>query len=254
MKKYLCGLAVLAALSAPISAEELYVRNRAFGDAYFVGGTTYVPAGAFLKALDVAWTDSGASVTLGSGDSPESAFDNESVSLSHGGKTLDLTGMLRGGKLYLPAKALANFVGYTVINNPDTGIVDVVKSREYTAADSAAEKEVAAAEQAAKEAPRPSGKPARPRRKPWPKPKPRRKPKPRERPKARKAKARLKPPAKAKRARKKARARRAEVKRPLPRVRKAKAKRPPPRASQPRSQRNLPKRSPKSRPKLTLSC
>ena len=152
MKKYLCGLAVLAALSAPISAEELYVRNHAFGDAYFVGGTTYVPAGTFLKALDVAWTDNGASILLGSGESPDSAFDSEAITLTNGEKTLDLSGMLRGGKLYVPAKSLANFVGYTVIANPDTGVIDVVKSREYTSADAAAEKEVAAAEQAAKDA------------------------------------------------------------------------------------------------------
>lgn len=152
MKKYLCGLAVLAALSAPISAEELYVRNRAFGDALFVGGTTYVPAGTFLKALDVAWTDNGASVSLGSGESPDAAFDSEAITLTNGEKTLDLTGMLRGGKLYVPAKSLANFVGYTVIANPDTGVVDVVKSREYTSSDAAAEKEVAAAAQAAKDA------------------------------------------------------------------------------------------------------
>jgi hypothetical protein len=152
MKKYLYGLAVVAALSAPLSAEELYVRNRAFGDAYFVGGTTYVPASSFLKALDVAWTDNGASVTLGAGESPDSAFDSEAVTLTHAGKTLDLTGMLRGGKLYVPAKSLATFVGYTVINNPETGIVDVVKTREYSAADAAAEKEVAAASQAAKDA------------------------------------------------------------------------------------------------------
>lgn len=152
MKKYLCGLAVLAALSAPVSAEELYVRNRAFGDAYFVGGTTYVPAGTFLKALDVAWTDNGASVLLGSGESPDSAFDSEAITLTNGEKSLDLSGMLRGGKLYVPAKSLANFVGYTVIANPETGVIDVVKSREYTSADAAAEKEVAAAGKAAKEA------------------------------------------------------------------------------------------------------
>jgi hypothetical protein len=152
MKKYLYGLAVVAALSAPLSAEELYVRNRAFGDAYFVAGTTYVPASSFLKALDVAWSDNGASVSLGSGESPDSAFDSEAVTLTHGGKTLDLSGMLRGGKLYVPAKSLATFVGYTVINNPETGIVDVVKSREYTSADAAAEQEVAAAGQAAKDA------------------------------------------------------------------------------------------------------
>jgi hypothetical protein len=148
MKKYLCGLAVLVALSAPIPAEELYVRNRAFGDAYFVGGTTYVPAGSFLKALDVAWTANGATVVLGSGDSPESAFDSETITITHDGKTLDLSGMLRGGRLYVPARTLANFVGYTVIANPDTGVVDVVKSREYNSADAAAEKEVAAAKQA----------------------------------------------------------------------------------------------------------
>lgn len=152
MKKYLCGLAVLAAVSAPVSAEELYVRNRAFGDALFVAGTTYVPASSFLKALDVDWSDNGATVSLGSGDSPEAAFDSETITVTKGGKSLDLSGMVRGGKLYVPARDLAKFVGYTVINNPDTGIVDVVKTREITDSDLAAEKEVAASQTAAAEA------------------------------------------------------------------------------------------------------
>lgn len=152
MKKYLYGLAVAAAMAAPLSAEELYVRNRAFGDAYFVSGTTYVPASSFLKALDVAWSDKGSSVSLGAGESPDSAFDSETVTVTNGDKTLDLSGMMRGGKLYVPAKSLATFVGYTVINNPSTGVVDVVKTRDYNATDSAAEKDLASAQQAAKDA------------------------------------------------------------------------------------------------------
>lgn len=152
MKKYLYGLAVAVALSAPISADELYVRNRAFGDAHFVQGTTYVPAGSFLKALGVAWSANGSNVRLGSGDSPESAFENPNVTVVYGDKSLDLSGMLRGGKLYVPAKELATLVGYSVLHNPNTGVVDVVKGRNYTSADSAAEKEVAAAHAAAKDA------------------------------------------------------------------------------------------------------
>ena len=152
MKKYLYGAAVLAALSAPISAEELFVRNRAFGDAYFVGGTTYVPVSGFLKAVDVSWTDAGSAVTLGSGDSPEAAFDSESITVRQGDKSLDLTGVMRNGRLYVPVKNLANFVGYTVIHNSDTGVVDVLKTREYNAADAQAEKDVAAAKSAEAEA------------------------------------------------------------------------------------------------------
>ncbi len=152
MKKYLYGAAILAALSAPIFAEELFVRNRAFGDAYFVGGTTYVPVSGFLKAVDVSWSDSGSTVRLGSGDSPESAFDSEAITVTQGDKSIDLTGVMRGGKLYVPVKNLANFVGYTVIHNSDTGVVDVIKTREYNSADAQAEKDVAATKAAESDA------------------------------------------------------------------------------------------------------
>jgi hypothetical protein len=152
LKKYLCGAALLAVLCAPVSAEELYVRNHAFGDAFFVAGTTYVPVASFLKALDVDWTDNGATVVLGSGDSPEEAFDSETITVVQGDKSLDLSGMLRGGKLYVPAKELAKFVGYTVINSPETGVIDVLKTREITSTDQAAAKEVAATAAAAEAA------------------------------------------------------------------------------------------------------
>lgn len=148
MKKYLYGVAVLAALSAPLSADELFVRNRAFGDAYFVGGTTYVPVTSFLKSVDVSWSDTGRTVSLGTGDSPETAFDSESVTVTQGEKSIDLNGVMRNGKLYVPVKNLANFVGYTVIHNSATGVVDVIKTREPNAADAKAEKEVADSKQA----------------------------------------------------------------------------------------------------------
>ena len=137
----------MAALSAPLSADELFVRNRAFGDAYFVGGTTYVPVTSFLKSVDVSWSDTGRTVALGTGDSPETAFDSESITVTQGEKSLDLNGVMRNGKLYVPVKNLANFVGYTVIHNASTGVVDVVKTREPNAADAQAEKDVAASKQ-----------------------------------------------------------------------------------------------------------
>lgn len=152
MKRYLCGAAIFAILSAPTFAEELFVKNRAFGDAYFIGGTTYVPVSEFLKAIDVSWNDLGSTVSLGSGNSPASAFDSESVTITQGEKSIDLSGVVRNGKLYVPVKNLANFVGYTVIHNSDTGIVDVIKVREYNASDAQAAQEVAAAKAAEEQA------------------------------------------------------------------------------------------------------
>lgn len=156
LKKYLCGVAIVAALSAsaPTSAhaEELFVRNRAFADAYFVGGTTYVPVDAFLKALEVPWSVKGSTIVLGEGTSPDNTFATDTAKVMRGGKTLDLAGMLRGGRLFVPAKDLATFVGYAVIHNADTGIVDVVKTREITESDLEAAKEVQAANQAERDA------------------------------------------------------------------------------------------------------
>ncbi len=156
LKKYLCGVAIVAAMSAsaPTSAhaEELFVRNRAFAEAYFVGGTTYVPVDTFLKALEVPWSVKGATIVLGEGNSPDNTFATDTAKVMKNGKTLDLAGMLRGGRLFVPAKDLATFVGYAVIHNADTGIVDVVKTREINAADREAAKEVQAANQAERDA------------------------------------------------------------------------------------------------------
>lgn len=154
LKRFLCGAALTAALLGagftPVQAEELYVRNRLFKDAYFVGSTTYVPVDGFLKAVRVPWSLSGSNVTLGKGSSPDIGSGSEQLAFFKDGKRLDLSGQVRGGKLYVPAKDLAKFVGYGVIYNRATGVVDVVKARFTNEQDEQAATDLVAAKEAAK--------------------------------------------------------------------------------------------------------
>ena len=71
LKRFLGGAVLVAALCgsgvAPVQADEMYVRNRPFKDAYFMSGTTYVPVDGFLKAVRVPWSVNGSSIVVGNG-------------------------------------------------------------------------------------------------------------------------------------------------------------------------------------------
>lgn len=156
LKKFLIGAALFASFgtitSPPAEAEEMFVRNRVFREAYFVGGTAYAPADSFLKAVKVPWTVRGSTIVLGEGASPGLGDSSESITLSKDGKTLALNGSFRNGKLYVPVKPLAEFVGYKVKYNNKLGVVDVIKAQVMTEAQEKAFEEVAAARAAEKSA------------------------------------------------------------------------------------------------------
>ena len=155
LKRFLGGAVLLAALCgsgiAPAQADEVYIRNRPFKDAYFLSGTTYVPVDSFLKAVRVPYRLDGSTVVVGRGQSPAVRPRRSQIALLRNGERLDLSGVLRGGKLYVPAKRIAQFVDYGVIYNRDTGIVDVVKSRFISSDDEKAASDVVAAKQADKD-------------------------------------------------------------------------------------------------------
>ncbi len=155
LKRFICGAFTVAALCGsgvgPAQADELYVRNRPFKDAYFIGGTTYVPVDGFLKAVKTTWDVDGTTVTVGEGNSPQLSENSETITIVQGGRSRELSGILRAGRLYVPAKGLAEVVGYNVIYNRATGVVDVVKARFVTESDEKAAAEVVAARQAEQE-------------------------------------------------------------------------------------------------------
>lgn len=148
LKKFLCGAVVATLLAgsalAPVQAEELYVRNRIFKDAYFIGNTTYVSVEPFLKAIDMPWELDGSVIVLGSGESPDWSADSESVVVRKDGEELTLNGILRGDTLYVPAKDLVPFVDYAIQHNSATGIIDIIKGRGITSSDITAQEEVRA--------------------------------------------------------------------------------------------------------------
>lgn len=147
LKRFICGAFVVAALSgagtAPVQAEELFVRNRPYKDVVFSGGTSYVTVDGFLNAVKVPWRLEGNTVVLGQGDSPDLSSSGESLSISNGGETLLLSGVVRNGRLYVPVKSIAEAAGYSVIYNQSTGVVDVVKSRLSNAEDAKIAQDIA---------------------------------------------------------------------------------------------------------------
>jgi len=156
LKRFLCGAALLTMLcgsvSTPTQAEEVYVRNRLFKDAFVVGNKTYLPVDTFLRAIDMPWTYENGRLVIGRGDSPEWTATGETFLATREGNDLSLTGIVRGDRIYVPAKELAEFVDYKVIYNADTGIVDVVQGRLTSDMDEQAAKEVADANKAEVEA------------------------------------------------------------------------------------------------------
>lgn len=156
LKRFLCSAAIATLLcgsvSIPTEAEEVYVRNRLFKDAYMLGDTTYVPVDSFLRAVDMAWTVENGILVLGTGDSPEWSPQRDTFIASRNGNELVVNGILRGARIYVPAKELAEFVGYQVKYNADTGIVDIIQSRLTSSMDEKAAQEIAATNKAQKEA------------------------------------------------------------------------------------------------------
>lgn len=136
LKKFFSGAVLVAALSlsgpTPAQANELYVRNQPFGDAYFIGNSTYVPVEGFLKAIDVPWAKNGSTVVLGRGSSPALSSVSDRVTFNADGRQASLVGIVKGNQLYVPAGELARLVGYGVVRNNHTGVVDIVKAHQIT--------------------------------------------------------------------------------------------------------------------------
>ncbi len=158
LKKFFCGAVLVATLAfagTPAHANELYVRNKPFGDAYFIGTSTYVPVESFLKAVDVPWTTQGSTVVLGRGSSPSLSANSDRVTFNSDGRQASLLGIVKDNQLYVPAGELARLVGYGMVRNEHTGVVDVVKAHQITAMErkiAAQVKEEAAAREAARKA------------------------------------------------------------------------------------------------------
>ncbi len=137
-------LTVLTLLTAIAPAKELYVRNQPFRDAYFAGSRTYVPLTAFLKATGHKWNVDGDTImVVEKGPSP--AFNATQFTLKSQGKSMDLTGIQRGDRVYVDLKPVAKALGLGVLSNEETGIVDVVKGHLISDADKAAEEELMSA-------------------------------------------------------------------------------------------------------------
>ena len=140
------ALAALLSLSATVTAEEVFVRNRPFKQVIKVGSESYVPAEQLLKALGYNWTVKGQTVALTTEPAANGEFPTGSVQLLYGEKSLNLESTRRGSQAYVSLSPVAKFLDYSVVTNRSAGTIDVNKGR--LASDS--EKKMLSAAEAAK--------------------------------------------------------------------------------------------------------
>ena len=147
-KHIVAGALISAALfGGSVQADELYVHNRPFMEANFVGRTAYVPVSSFLKSVGMGYRKSGDRIVVSEGGTAPPLEDNQ-VTVSYRGKQQTFSGTVRGGKVYVQLKPLAELLGLKVNHNMASGIVDVVQGRLRTAEDEKAAEELVAAKEA----------------------------------------------------------------------------------------------------------
>jgi hypothetical protein len=110
-KTWLVGLALLASLCIPTSAEQLYVRNRPFkGAVKRSDGRLWVDLKTFAEAL-------GATVEEGEGGT--------TIKMPDATEAFKLETMQDNGMVMVPLEGTANLIGARVVVNKQMGTIDV---------------------------------------------------------------------------------------------------------------------------------
>lgn len=136
------GAAVLflgAVFAGPVLGDEIFVRNAPFERAVYVEDTLYAPLADFMQALHMHWVVDPQTKRLifktkaaeGGDTLPEGpVFEGE-----YEGTVFPVSGIFYEGEIWAPVRFVAERLGFTVHNNPSTGIIDIVKPRNISQAD-----------------------------------------------------------------------------------------------------------------------
>lgn len=170
VRRWCVGLAAFACLlgssSMPVSADEVYVRNKPFKRVIYVDSSLYAPLGQFVQAMRMGVTTSENGhllfVTGSAGfqnrETEEALVGRESAWASSEAKFLEaeydgvvfpMAYIWRDNEVWVPIRLLAERLGFTVSDNKATGIIDIIAPRPISQADRLAAEELKA-EKAAK--------------------------------------------------------------------------------------------------------
>ena len=117
-------------LGLAAGAETYYVRNRPFAQVVKNGSEPLVQVEAFLKALDLGWSQDGQVLQLNSQPSAGPALKlSGPITVRFGDQEVVLEPAQRGELAYLPLRPLARLCSYSVSPNPSLGTVDINKAR-----------------------------------------------------------------------------------------------------------------------------
>lgn len=123
----------------PALGDDIFVRNVPFKRAVYAENLLYVPMADFMRALRMHWAvDPGTKrllfrpdLTEGGDMLPEEPiFEGE-----YEGTVFPVNGLIYEGEIWIPARFVAERLGFGVNSNASTGIIDIVKSRSISQAD-----------------------------------------------------------------------------------------------------------------------
>lgn len=135
----LSALLLCAVFAGPVLGDEIFVRNAPFERAVYVEDTLYAPLADFMQALHMHWIIDPQTKRLifktkaaeGGDTLPEGpVFEGE-----YEGTVFPVSGIVYEGEIWTPVRFVAERLGFTVHNNPSTGIIDIVKPRNISQAD-----------------------------------------------------------------------------------------------------------------------
>ncbi len=158
------GLAAFACLlgsSLPVSADEVYVRNRPFKRVIYVDANLYAPLASFVQAMHmgVSISENGRllfvanSVELPNEKTEEALVGRKPAWVSGEAKFLEaeydgvifpMAYVWRDNEVWVPVRLLAERLGFVVNDNKATGIIDIVAPRPISYEDRLAAEELKA--------------------------------------------------------------------------------------------------------------
>ena len=134
----ICGVAFCASVA---QAQSVYVHNKPISKSVISAGTTYVPFNDLMRALHRGWTIDNGVVTPSSTNMKSEAISGESFTLAGKNGKVNVQGMIKDGALWVPVR-VAKDLGFEVIANKETQIIDIIVPHKISDADRAAQAEV----------------------------------------------------------------------------------------------------------------
>ena len=120
-----------------VKADVFYVRNHPFKQVIQSGSQAYVSLEAFLSAVGLNWDSDGKVVTVTTSPASNPPLGNGLLTIKFGDSSVDLDASNRGESTYVSLRPVAHLLGYNVIVNHETGIVDIIQAHQATAQDKA---------------------------------------------------------------------------------------------------------------------